>query len=279
MLNLQTIHKPTKIDDALKLLAQPGAAVLAGGTNLLAEKRSDVSTLVDTSELHLSFIETRDGNVSIGAATTLARAADADALRGAANGVVAQGAERTHANIMRNQATAAGTLIAEPDGIFAVVLSALEARITRTYLDNDTVAEQEISIADFFNQRETFLRNALLTKITLPASSLKRRAAIETVARTPADKAIVAVCAALEIEGGIARAGAVALGGVDASAWRARDAERAILNQGLTDDVIDRAAMAATSALKPRGDFRGSAEYRTEMARVLTARTLRTLRG
>ena len=59
----------------------------------------------------------------------------------------------------------------------------------------------------------------------------------------------------------------------------ARDAERELLSKGLTDDVIDRAAMAATSALNPHGDFRGSAEYRTEMARVLTARALRTLRG
>ena len=39
----------------------------------------------------------------------------------------------------------------------------------------------------------------------------------------------------------------------DASAWRARDAERELLSQGLADDVIDRAAMAATSGLNPHG--------------------------
>jgi CO/xanthine dehydrogenase FAD-binding subunit len=89
----------------------------------------------------------------------------------------------------------------------------------------------------------------------------------------------VSVCAALEMENGIVRVGTVALGGVAETAWRARDAEREILNQGLSDDVIQRAAMAATSALNPVGDFRGSAEYRTEMARVLTARVLRGLRG
>ncbi len=279
MLNLQTIHKPTTLFDALKLLAQPNAALLAGGTNLIAEKRRDVETVIDVSALNLSFIETRNGDIAIGATTTLAAVVESDALRNIANGAVAHSAERMHASILRNQATVAGTLIAEPDGIFAVVLSALDARITRAFLENDAVAEQEIAIADFFKQRDMFLQNALVTKITLPASSLKRHVAVETVARTPADKPIVAVCAALEMESGIVRAGAIALGGVDASAWRARDAERKVLSNGLTDDVIDRAAMAAASALKPHGDFRGSAEYRAEMARVLTARALRTLRG
>lgn len=279
MLNLQTIHKPAKIFDALKMLAQPSAVILAGGTNLIADKRRDLQVLVDASALDLAFIKTRDNALDIGALTTLAHIVESPALQSAASGVVSQGARRTHANIMRNQATVAGTLIAEPDGIFAVVLSALEAGITRAYLENDEVAEQEINLADFFTRRATFLDKALVTKITLPAASLKRRAAIETVARTPVDNAIVSVCAALDMEGGIVRAGAVALGGVDVTAWRARDAEREILHQGLTDDVIDRAAMAATSALTPRGDFRGSAEYRTEMARVLTARALRSLRG
>lgn len=279
MLNLQTIHKPTTVLEALKLLAQPGAAVLAGGTNLIAEKRRDVAKVVDVSALHLSFIETRNSDLAIGATTTLARAAESDALRGAANGIVALGAERTHASILRNQATAAGTLIVEPDGIFAVTLSALEARITRAFLENDRVVEQEIGIADFFKQRAAFLKDAIVTHITLPAASLKRRAGIETVARTPGDKPIVSVCAALEVENGIVRAGAVALGGVGDMAWRARDAERELLAHGLTHDVIDRAAMAATSGLNPCGDFRGSAEYRVEMVRVLTGRALGALRA
>jgi CO/xanthine dehydrogenase FAD-binding subunit len=277
MLNLETIHKPTTLADALRLLAQPDTVALAGGTNLIAEKRRDVQAVVDLSALHLSFIETRGDDIAIGATTTLAQVVEFTALREAASGVVSQGAQRTHANILRNQATVAGTLIVEPDGIFAVVLSALDARVTRAFLENDAVMQQEITLADFLQHRETFLHNALITHITLVADSLKRRAAIETVARTPSDKAIVSVCAALELENGIVRAGALALGGVAETAWRARDAEREILYKGLTDDVIDRAAMAATSGLNPQSDFRGSTEYRTEMARVLTARALRQL--
>ena len=163
--------------------------------------------------------------------------------------------------------------------MFSVALSALDARLTIATLKDSRVENSDVSLADFFAQRAMRLQNSIVTEITIPAMSRTRRARIESVARTPRDKAIVSVCAALEMERGVVRAGAIVLGGAAESAWRARDAEREILNQGLTDDVIQRAAMAATSALMPRGDFRGSSEYRLEMTRVLIARALKNLRA
>lgn len=278
MLNLQTIHKPKTLDEALRLAREPDTALMAGGTSLLAEKCRDVRAVIDLSALELAFIETRGGDLVIGATTTLTSIVDSELPRGMADGIVSQAAQQTHANILRNQASAVGTILSEPDGIFSVALSALDARLTITTLKDSRVENADISLADFFAQRATRLPHSIVTEIIIPASARSRRAQIETVARTPRDKAIVSVCAALEMESGVMRGGAIALGGVAETAWRARDAEREILNHGLTDDVIQRAAMAATSGLNPRGDFRGSAEYRTEMARVLTARALHGIR-
>lgn len=275
MLNLQTIHKPKTLAEALRLAREPDTAFMAGGTGLISEKRRDVRAVIDLSALDLAFIETRGEDIFIGATTTLATVADSPLLRDIADGVVAQAAHRTHANILRNQATAVGTILSELDGIFSVALSALDARLTLATLKDSRVENGDVSLTDLFAQRGTRLPNSIITEITIPASALARRGVIETVARTPRDKAIVSVCAALEMERGVVRAGAIALGGVAETAWRARDVEREMLNQGLSDDVIRRAAMAAPSGLNPRGDFRGSAEYRIEMARVLTARALR----
>ncbi len=277
MLNLQTIHKPKTLSEALQLAREQDTVLMAGGTALISEKRRDVRAVIDLSALELSFIETRGEDVVIGATTTLAIIVDSDMLRGVADGIVAQAAQQTHANILRNQASAIGTILSESDGIFSVALSALDARLSIASLNDSRVEKVDVSLADFFAQRAMRLQNSIVTEIIIPASARSRRARIETVARTPRDKAIVSICAALEMERGIVRAGALALGGVAETAWRARDAEREILNQGLTDDVIQRAAMAATSALLPRGDFRGSAEYRIEMVRVLTARALREM--
>lgn len=278
MLNLETIHKPKTLDEALARLQERDTVVMAGGTTLLSEKRRDVRAVIDLSALGLDYLETRAGDVVMGAMSTLARVTDSAVLREQADGTLSHAAHGAHASILRNQVTVGGTVISEPDGIFSVALSALDARVVLATLIDGHAESTDLTLADFFSQR-TSLRGRILTALVIPAASLQRRSVLETVGRTPRDKAIVSVCAALEIERGVVRAGAIALGGVARTAWRARDAEREVLNRGLTNDVMDRAAMAATSALNPAGDFRGSSAYRIEMARVLTARALRALQG
>ena len=54
MLNLTKIHKPTKIVDALELLAQPHTVALGGGTALISDKRREVNAVVNLSDLGLS---------------------------------------------------------------------------------------------------------------------------------------------------------------------------------------------------------------------------------
>src|SRR5574341_370451 len=129
MLNLREIHKPKTIPQAIKLLRQPNTVALAGGTQLIASQKKDVSAVVDLSALGLSYIRDKSGAVAIGATATLADVAESPILRAAANGVVARAAHRTAASILRNQATVAGTLIAEAAGIFATALAALDALV------------------------------------------------------------------------------------------------------------------------------------------------------
>ena len=69
----------------------------------------------------------------------------------------------------------------------------------------------------------------------------------------------------------------IALGGVGETAVRASAAEQALEGQTLSDAVIESAARTAAEGLTPRGDVRGSAEYRQEMAVVLTRRAVKEL--
>jgi CO/xanthine dehydrogenase FAD-binding subunit len=274
MLNLETIYKPTSLAQALALVQQPGTVVLGGGTDILARGSREIHAVVDLGGLGLTGVEAGAGEIVIGARTTLAGLVESTVLRDAAGGVIPQAAHATHASILRNQATIAGTLIACPDSILAVALLALDASLRHAVLENGQVTVHDLLLRDVLKRPGDI---SIVTAVVIPMSSASRRARLETVARTPRDRPIVAVCAALGLAGGIVQACSIALGGVATTAWRAPDAERTLLYQGLTDEVIARAAMAALSGLEPPSDFRGSTAYRSEMARVLTARTLRAL--
>ena len=183
MLNLREIYKPKTIEEAIALLARPDTVALAGGTELVASRRKDVRAVVDLSNLGLAYIRDRGGAVAIGAMTRLGDVAESPMLRAAVNGVVSQAAHRSAASLMRNQATVGGTLIAEPAGILATVLAAMEATLTLV-----SFAQKETSglgIADFVAWRYLLLDGAIVTEVVVPALALSRRAAIETVARTP----------------------------------------------------------------------------------------------
>jgi CO/xanthine dehydrogenase FAD-binding subunit len=285
MLNLREIHKPTTIADALKLLQQPGTVALAGGTALNAGARRDVNAVVDLSALGLSYIRDSSGVIAIGATTTLTTLDESPILRALANGVIAQAAHRSASSILRNQATIAGTLISEPDGVLAVALLALDAQVTIVRKDTRTVA-----LADFLAMREHLLMMALVTKIAVPMTN--PRASLQTVARTPSDKPIVSVVASARIEilrgvyteqgeraqnDKVARDVRIVLGGVGKIAVRASESEQMLEGQSLNDALIEKAGALATEGLSPRGDFRGSVEYRKAMAIVLTRRALKEL--
>ena len=270
MLNLREIHKPTTLAEAINFLQQPGAVAFAGGTELIADRRLDVSAIVDLSGLGLSYIRESSGSIAIGATTTLAELAESPILRAVAGGVIARAAHGSAASVLRNQETIAGTLIVEPDSLLAATLLALDAQATVLRKETRTVA-----LADFLAMREHLLMMALLTEITLPLTN--PRASLQTVARTPSDKPIVSVCAAARIDNGIARNVRIALGGVGETAVRASAAEKLLEGQALSAAAVEQAAAAAAQGLSPRGDFRGSAAYRKEMAIVLTRRAINEL--
>ena len=64
------------------------------------------------------------------------------------------------------------------------------------------------------------------------------------------------------------------LGAAGTTPIRARAAEDLLRGQELTDDAIRAAAATVPDAVDPLDDFRGSADYKREMAGVFTRRAL-----
>jgi CO/xanthine dehydrogenase FAD-binding subunit len=120
-------------------------------------------------------------------------------------------------------------------------------------------AGEQIGLGEVLPLRGEKLRGRLVTRLLLP---LNARLAYESVARTPADQPIVCAAAACWPSGRTR----LALGGFGPAPVLALDGPEA---QGAED--------AARSAYSDAGDEWASAEYRREMAQVLTRRCLQQL--
>jgi CO/xanthine dehydrogenase FAD-binding subunit len=103
--------RPSTVEDALELLADPAAAPLGGGTDLAGQVDRGLRTpalLVDLQALRLGGIAERDGGVELGASTTLAELAASPLLGSYA--AVRDAAGAAASPLLRNVGTLAGNL-------------------------------------------------------------------------------------------------------------------------------------------------------------------------
>jgi xanthine dehydrogenase YagS FAD-binding subunit len=103
--------RPTSLDEALALLEQPGAAVLAGGTDLAGQVDRGIrapSLYVDLQAAGLAGIAAAGAGIEIGAMTTLAGLAESELLEPYEAVVVA--ARSAASQPLRNQGTVGGNL-------------------------------------------------------------------------------------------------------------------------------------------------------------------------
>ncbi|RMG93193.1 MAG: hypothetical protein D6706_15815 [Chloroflexi bacterium] len=254
-------YRPETLSEALQLLTQPDTVPLAGGTKLLA---GDVtSAVVDLQLLGLNEIVLENGVLEAGATVRLSDlAAWLQANGGDAAALLLTAIRQAGPNTYRNAATLGGTIASRlPDSELLAVLLVLEASLVLY-----APAETEMSLAAYLAAEER--PSGLITHIRIPWGAGTGRS--ERVARTPADYPIVAIVC-WQPAGEKPRLAGTGLG---KRPFRLTAAE-ACLTPQFTDEMIQQAAAAAHDACHHPGDFRGDAEYRADMAAVLTRRVLR----
>jgi xanthine dehydrogenase YagS FAD-binding subunit len=139
---------------------------------------------------------------------------------------------------------------------------------------------REIPVVDLYllpgvtPARETLLEPGdLIVALRLPgagAAFAKHARYLKLRERTSFAFAVVAAAAALRLEEGTIRAARLALGGVAAKPWRAREAEAILANAPPTEANFRRAAAAALADARPSGDN----AFKIELARRVLARAL-----
>ena len=116
----------------------------------------------------------------------------------------------------------------------------------------------------------------ILTDIFIPAAPAGSGAAyLKFLPRTADDYATVAVAAVVTPgEGNVCQDVRIALGAVGTTAIHATQAEELLRGKPLTEENIRAAAASVKDVVDPLDDYRGSADYKREMAEVFTRRAI-----
>ncbi len=272
------------IDEALEALEQYGDDVefIAGGTSLILMMQqglvqpAKVVGLGNIKELR-GIKRSADGGLEIGAMTThrvLETSPEAFAYTAAlpqSLGVIAT-------IRIRNQATLGGNLVhADPAQDPPPVLIALDSTIDVVSKAGARTIPMESFFTDFF---ETELgEQELLRSVKVPPMPSGSKLAYKKfLPRTEDDYATVSVAVRLGVDDdGTCKDIRIGLGALAVTPLRAKAVEAALLGQKLTASSIREAAALVRDEVDPLDDVRGSANYKREMARVWTERTIASL--
>ncbi|MGD9765934.1 MAG: xanthine dehydrogenase family protein subunit M [Candidatus Binatia bacterium] len=272
-------HRPTTLAEALELLERYGddGKVMAGGQSLmplLSMRLSRPAAIIDINALgELAYLRRTDGHVAVGALTRQ-RLLESDPTIAEALPVLGEVVQYIGHVPIRNRGTVGGSLAhADPAAELPAVMTALDATFTAT----GRGGARQIPAAQFFaGYFTTALRpTELLTAVEVPALAPTAGFAFEELARRHGDFAIVAALAVVELDGG-GRCSSVRLSvaGAGPTPVRLRAVEARLTAAEPTPEVIRAAAETAGEQLEPVSDIHASADYRREMVRVLTRRSL-----
>ena len=277
-------ESPLTVSEATDLLGRnPGARVLAGGTDLMVGMRLsrtipelivDIKNIAQTREISLS-----DDGLVLGAAVPCVDLTDHPTLRKSYPGLV-ESAELIGSSQIQSRASLGGNLChASPaaDTVPALVALSAVCRIA------GPGGERRVAVEDFCTGPGVNVLGdgEFLVAFEIPApGAASADAYLRFIPRNEMDIAVVGSGVSVTLNGsGTCSAARVALGAVAPTVILVPEAADALIGTAIEDADLERAAAAASAASRPITDRRGTAEFRRHVAGVLTRRAAAAARN
>ncbi|MDA8305955.1 MAG: xanthine dehydrogenase family protein subunit M [Deltaproteobacteria bacterium] len=276
-------HAPGTVDEACRMVAEYGdkAKIFAGGTDLMLDmrrKRISPEHVISIPQIEeLKTIDQAPGLLKIGACVTVSRIVKSKEI-GAKWGALCAGGKALGSCLVRNLATVGGNLAsARPAADMPPPLMAYGASLVL----KNTSGERVVSLDDFFKGTGVTVMtpDEILTEIRIPEPPAHSGAGYFNLGiRNACDINILNVASyiALDGPGGAVKSARIVMGCVAPTHVRALAAESLLIGEKPSEALFQSAGEAAMKAATPRGSAysRASAEYKKDMVKELTVRTL-----
>jgi len=271
---------PTSLTSALQLLAQAGEVrALAGGTDIidqLKNNRRNADLVVDLKRVpELLTLESNGSGLRIGSAVSCTEVHNFTAKNGGF-AALTESSELVGSIHIQNRASVGGNVCNAAPSADTIPSLLIHEAVAHTA---SASGEREIPLIDFFaGPGQTVLeKGEILKELVLPAPSANTASAyLRFIPRNEMDIAVAGVGSLIEVDAStkVVTKARIALASVAPTPVRAYAAEEFLEGTKIDADAIDKTADLAVDSAVPITDVRGSAEYRKELIRVLTKRTL-----
>lgn len=277
----QRYYRPKTIEEALHLLAAtPGAAILAGGTDLILDvlqgRREPLAAAVDVTAIpDLQALEVRRGRLFIGAAVPLSRIAASPLVREHAR-ALAEATGQMAGPQVRRVATLGGNVAhALPAADGAMALLALDAQAEVA----GPQGRRQVALPALYRGpgRSALAPTELLVGFYLPLGGPGQASAFRRVMRPQGVALPILNCAVwLHREGERIAQVRIAVGPFGPVPRRAVAAESALCGHPLTAETIAQAVEALLREARFRtSPYRATQAYRRHLAGILLRDALR----
>ncbi len=266
--------KAKSVEDAIRLLGEPEARLLAGGQSLMATLNMRLSApklLIDINGIGgLSGISVTNEQVEIGALTRHVEAERSADIAKHAPLIALAMPHIGHAAI-RNRGTLGGSIaFADPAAELPACLLALGGEVEIAGAKGRRIVQADEFFKGLF---ETALgANEILTAIRVPAAMKDARVGFAEFARRHGDYAMAGLAASAKSKGKGLSDVRLAFFGVGATPVRAKSAESALLHGD-----IEAAVQSLGSDLDPHDDVQADAATKMHLAGVLLRRVVKQL--
>lgn len=267
---------PATLREALSLLAEGDAKVLAGGMSLIPLMKLRLAApehLVDLSRIsELNYIREEKNSIHIGAMTTHYQLESSPLLH-AKCPLLAEAAAHIGDVQVRNAGTLGGSIAhADPAADYPAALVALEAQVGLESAKSGRVMPVAGFLLDIFTTE--LEPGEIISEIIVPMEQPGTGVSYQKMVQPASGFAIVGVAARIRKAGGkvsTVRAGVTGLG---AKAYRADKVEQLLEGTAGSPADVEKAAAVVADGIEANSDLHASAEYRRHLARVYTARAL-----